>query len=59
MLNRVNFEQLHFSIDAVTEGDHEIKGGLKHGLFYVLRNAALIWKATFLVEDRYKTPING
>ena len=53
MLLRENFDNLRVAIESVTAGDDgEMKGGLKYGLYYLIRNSALIWKATFLVKEK-------
>ena len=52
MFLRVNFEHFRVSLDSVTMDGDKVKGGLKHGLYYLIRNAALIWKATFLVQEK-------
>ena len=51
MLLRENFDVLKMCIKARTLiDDLKVKAGLKHGLYYTIRNAATIWKGTFLVQ---------
>ena len=51
MLLRENFDVLKMCIEARTlTDDLKVKAGLKHGLHYTIRNAATIWKETFLVQ---------
>ena len=50
MLLRENFDVLRMCIEARTlTDDLKVKAGLKHGLYYTIRNATTIWKGTFLV----------
>ena len=55
MLLRENYDILRECIEQMTGSGEKIKAGLKHSLYYAIRNAALIWKGNFLIkgQDNY------
>ena len=51
MLLRENFDVPKMCIENRTLiDDLKVKTGLKHGLYYTIKNTATIWRGTFLVQ---------
>ncbi|XP_033114799.1 uncharacterized protein LOC117115204 isoform X2 [Anneissia japonica] len=52
LLQRTNFRHLEEAVNDYTKSELGIKAGLKQGLFYLLKSASKIVKATYLMEDK-------